>query len=275
MSGYLLCQLPKAKIPYYIKAISTNIYTMEELCFYLYNNVYLVDESIVNEHLCDWIRDELGLKKLYRRLYTELEKKDGMGNFVLPIFKEINYLSHDEFRTLQDSIRKLEAQPEDIRRKMKGDYLVNHEMYTNAINEYHEILSEQSMDSLGDQFYADVWSNMGAAYARLFLFEETAKCYEEAYRHKKSTKNYENYLCALWLSHSETEFQEVIKERGIDYKRVIQLEDKIQEVYASVIESSKYREFQQMIEKDEDDKKRKLSTALDKIMREYKRSTCS
>ena len=69
MSGYILCQLKRAKMPYYIENISTNIYSIEELCYYFYHNIYLLDETILNEHLCDWLRKELGLEKLYRRLY--------------------------------------------------------------------------------------------------------------------------------------------------------------------------------------------------------------
>ena len=61
MSGYILCQVKRARLPYYIENISTNIYSIEELCFYLYHNIYLLDSTILNEELCFWIRDELGL----------------------------------------------------------------------------------------------------------------------------------------------------------------------------------------------------------------------
>ena len=42
--SYDLCLLPQAKKPYYIENIRTNIYSLEELCFYLYNNACLIDE---------------------------------------------------------------------------------------------------------------------------------------------------------------------------------------------------------------------------------------
>ena len=59
--GYDLCLQAQAKRPYFIENIRTEIYSLEELCFYLYHNVCLIDETIMNEKLCDWIRDELGL----------------------------------------------------------------------------------------------------------------------------------------------------------------------------------------------------------------------
>ena len=100
MSGYILCQVKRAKNPYYISNISTNIYSIEELCYYLYHNIYLLDETIINEQLLVWMKEELHLRRLYQRLYVLLEEKKNIGEFILPIFKEINYLSHDQFREM-------------------------------------------------------------------------------------------------------------------------------------------------------------------------------
>ena len=74
--SYDLCQVKTASKPYYIENISTYIYSIEELCYYLYNNMYLIDRSIVGEELCNWIRDELDLKRLYRQLCDQLLKTE-------------------------------------------------------------------------------------------------------------------------------------------------------------------------------------------------------
>jgi hypothetical protein len=100
MSGYILCQVKRAKNPYYISNISTNIYSIEELCYYLYHNIYLLDETIINEQLLVWMKEELHLRRLYQRLYVLLEEKKNIGEFILPIFKEINYLSLEPFQAL-------------------------------------------------------------------------------------------------------------------------------------------------------------------------------
>ncbi|MCC8066374.1 MAG: hypothetical protein LIO94_04650, partial [Clostridiales bacterium] len=105
--SYDLCLIRQANQPYYIENIRTGIYSLEELCFYLYNNLYLIDESIINEKLCDWIRDELHLKRLYRQLYEQLDKMEkeqkspDAASFVLPIFREAGYLTSQEMRDFQ------------------------------------------------------------------------------------------------------------------------------------------------------------------------------
>lgn len=147
MSGYILCQVKRAKLPYYIENISTNIYSIEELCFYFYHNIYLLDSTILNEELCFWIRDQLGLKKLADNLYKHLDDDDmKVGDFILPVFKEINYLSLEEFRRLNQQIQQLAKEPEVLRQKRKGDYLMEHGKYVNAIKVYQKALRQETED---------------------------------------------------------------------------------------------------------------------------------
>ncbi|WP_287484995.1 hypothetical protein [Blautia sp.] len=147
MSGYILCQVKRAKLPYYIENISTNIYSIEELCFYFYHNIYLLDSTILNEELCFWIRDQLGLKKLADNLYKHLDDDDmKVGDFILPVFKEINYLSLEEFRKLNQQIQQLAKEPEVLRQKRKGDYLMEHGKYVNAIKVYQKALRQGTED---------------------------------------------------------------------------------------------------------------------------------
>ena len=147
MSGYILCQVKRAKLPYYIENISTNIYSIEELCFYFYYNIYLLDSTILNEELCFWIRDQLGLKKLADNLYKHLDDEDmKVGDFILPVFKEINYLSLEEFRKLNRQIQQLAKEPEVLRQKRKGDYLMEHGKYVNAIKVYQKALRQETED---------------------------------------------------------------------------------------------------------------------------------
>lgn len=147
MSGYILCQVKRAKLPYYIENISTNIYSIEELCFYFYHNIYLLDSTILNEELCFWIRDQLGLKKLAENLYKHLDDDEmKVGDFILPVFKEISYLSLEEFRRLNQQIRQLANEPEVLRQKRKGDYLMEHGKYVNAIKVYQRALRREAED---------------------------------------------------------------------------------------------------------------------------------
>ena len=63
MAGLILCTGEPAKTPYYILGLGMNIYSCEELCFYLCENSFILDRDIMDIKLCQWIEREIGLRK--------------------------------------------------------------------------------------------------------------------------------------------------------------------------------------------------------------------
>ncbi len=261
--GYDLCLLQQAKKPYYIESIRTGIYSLEELCFYLYNNICLIDETIINEKLCDWLRDELHLTKLYRQLYEQLEKKEDAAFFVLPIFREAGYLSHQEMREFQEQLARLEVQSEDMKQKLRGDYLVKERMYARAVWEYRQILKRKNPGKLGTQFYAAVWNNLGAAYAGLFRFEKAAECFWESYSLMKTKETFRKYISTLPLFLSEQEYQKKLDTLRADPYLV----QKIQEYNAKVCSSEEFRGYVKRM------RERDTAQTVQILKEEYCRST--
>lgn len=234
MSGYRLCYAKKATVPYYIENISMNIYTLEELCYYFQHNVYLLDETIINEGLCDWIRDELGLRPLYARLYRELDRSGSVGDFILPIFKEIKYLTHEEFKELNNILLKLEQEPDVSRRKLKGDYLVEHGKYINALKVYKSALAEAKENKLGAQFMGEVYRNMGCAHMRMFQYEEALGCLKTASESVRSTGALRDYLTAYYLARPREKYMEEGTNLGASEKLLKEIEDGVLMVKESV-----------------------------------------
>ena len=95
------------------------------------------------------LADQLGLKKLAENLYKHLDDDEmKVGDFILPVFKEISYLSLEEFRRLNQQIRQLANEPEVLRQKRKGDYLMEHGKYVNAIKVYQRALRREAEDDI-------------------------------------------------------------------------------------------------------------------------------
>ncbi len=220
-----LCQVQTASNPYFIENINTSIWSIEELCYYLYENVYLIDETICNEKLCDWLRDELGLKKLYRTMYAHLDAQDGIAYFIIPIFREIGYLTGEALHEYQEKLSRLEVQPADNRRKLKGDYLVRCGMFDDAVREYRQILNNRQPGSLGASFYAGIWNNLGVAHARTFRFKEAADCFLEAWQLTHTKEMLRKYVSVLPLYLSPEAYQKKLKTLGADEALI----DRIQE----------------------------------------------
>ena len=92
MAGYRLCGAKYAQTPYYIENISTSIYSIEELCYYFYNNIPLLDSTIIGTELTKWIASELNLPKLAENMNIALERRKSILGFLTPAFPECGYL---------------------------------------------------------------------------------------------------------------------------------------------------------------------------------------
>ena len=261
--GYDLCRVKTADEPFYLENISTNIYSIEELCFFLHEKVYLVDETVMNEKLCDWVRDSLGLKKLAKQLADLLDKESGVAAFVMPVFREIGYLAPGQMRSFQESLNKIEVQPEEIRHKLKGDYFVRSGMFGNAVNEYLQILDKQGEGNSRTVFYSQVWNNLGCAFARMFRFEDAADCFRKAWMLVHTKETLRKYVSVLPLYMTQEEYKDALASLGADNELIARM----REYSASLAEDAKKQSRQKSRGGREDP-----AAALELLKEDYRRS---
>ena len=205
MSGYILCQVKRAQKPFYIENISTNIYSIEELCYYLYHDLNLVDSTVINGRLCTWLDEELGLTRLAAKLRPFTEKAAAAEDILYPVFKEINYLSYEELRSLNSRILALNGEHMAVRAKKKGDTLVENGMYVNAIRVYGELLERDDLEQIQQGITSRILHNQGCAYSYLFQMEKALECFWKAYQAEKTPENMKTYLLAYrnFYSHED------------------------------------------------------------------------
>ena len=83
MGELLLCNEAIAAMPYFIEDVSLNLYSLEELSYYMMNNVYLIDRDFMNEELCTWISSEVKLPKLAAKLREIMHGNGPVSDFCL------------------------------------------------------------------------------------------------------------------------------------------------------------------------------------------------
>lgn len=260
MSGYILCQTKKAETPYYIENISTNIYSLEELCYYFYHNLYLVDHSILNEGLLTWIQDELNLPKLASKLRAKLGKFSSIEDFLYPVFKEINYLTYEELKGLNSRIQKLDKESPLVREKEKGDALAENGMYVHAIRAYQDLLKRENLEEVREGFRENVYHNLGCAYSYLFQMEKALECFLKAYEEHHSRSALKTYLLAFHSIRTPIEYESRAAELGAD-REVL---DEIRNALAHFARQPRVHVHN-----------RNIDNMLERFAREYHRSTGS
>ncbi len=199
MSGMILCRSEYSKRPYYIAAIAANIYSIEEMCYFLYNDIYLVGSDFFCEELFCFIERDIKEPELAKHLRFLKEQKAGLAELVLTILRYVDYYSEKEIEDLGNLIEKLDTQNVWIRLKARADSYLSSRRYNRAISNYEDIIYDKQTKELADDFYGDVWHNMGVAYARMFNFSEASKCFYQAYELNHSEESQKMYFTARQL----------------------------------------------------------------------------
>lgn len=215
MGSLILCHKKKARHPYEISRIHRRIYTIEELCYYLCNNLYLIDYTIINEQLCKWMSDELELSELSELLMDMLKNHGSVEQFVLHILNASGIYTQGELAHIQNVLEKLKNQKEVERQKFKADSLMETGELESAILVYMSIVNGDRDESVDSRFYGRVYACLAGAYGRAFLYEESARMYEKAYKICEDSKMLEGYLYACYRYLPVDEYQKMITENDV------------------------------------------------------------
>lgn len=199
MSELILCTGRLATNPYYILTGNTNVYSIEELAYFICNNVYLIDESIMSEKLCAWVSEELHLPVLSRDLMNSMKGFNTLASFVGTILEGSGYCSENEIAKVKKVLNEIGNKNEFFRRKHKADMMLATKKYNQSIYEYKKLLSYYGTRNEAPENVGAVWHNMGTAYARLFLFEDACDCFEKAYELNKNDESYIQFKYAMTM----------------------------------------------------------------------------
>ena len=186
MQGIRLCS-PQAKIPYHIEDMELNIYSVEELAYYLYHTVFFVDTGFFNERLTEYIRTGLELPGLAAKLKHSMELKNSFSDLVMLVVRESQYYEEDELKQLQKNLDIIRSKRLKERMKVRAELLYQGGKLAGANEIYNNILSEKGQPVLmtgnqeHDEFYGSIYLGLGKIKVRMFYFAEAAEDFKKAY----------------------------------------------------------------------------------------------
>lgn len=175
-----ICKYRRTKNPYVVEGLGIHIYSMEELSWFLYHNICLVDRKLFDERLCLWLENEIGCPELSERIRSGMRSGTSFQNLVVSVAGAADLFSGRELNEMGERLKSLSSLQEQERLKMRADELLDARNEFAAMEEYRHILRMHQNNRLGMAFYGAVWHNLGVACARQFLFAEAAECFRSA-----------------------------------------------------------------------------------------------
>ena len=235
MQGYL-CVGEYSSVPYLIQGLEIRVYCMEELCYGLRENSFLLDSTLMSDTLITWIRDRCGLDELADSLYPMVHRQGSLSMFVSAILQYVGLYDEDEIRQVEQTLRKGAGLSNLEKRKEQVDYLVKKKKYLAAIRGYDSLLlrweefSGMGREMPGEEIRADIWHNKGVAYSRLMLYGQAQDSFLEAYRVSGNKEEYFCYLGAKRLELPENKYISFAAGEMEHYELTLEVEQRMQEL---------------------------------------------
>lgn len=226
MGELLLCNRPIAAMPYYIEALSLNIYSLEELCYVIEHHSFLLDDNFFDEELVLWIEREIEDAQLAEQLRQSLRKEQGVMKLVELILNATGYLPYEKGLQVVSQIREMQHKTVFERRKMRADRYVENKKYINALLEYRRVLQMEEDCKKNPVVCGNIWHNQGMVFARLFLFREAKECFEKAYQYHMNLESIYEAMAACRYLGEDDELWRLGEKYGIDETEIAGLREK-------------------------------------------------
>lgn len=231
-----VCVGDYATTPYCIPGLELNVFSMEELCYCMKENAFLLDFSLMNDGLIDWIERQCGLKNLARELYQLAHKSGSLSAFAVTILTYTGLYEESVIREVEQVLKKGAGLSTVEKRKSQIDYLVRQKKFLPAIRAYDQLLKnwgefeKDTEQQPAASTRGAIFHNKGAAYAGLMLYGQAAECFLEAYKLSGSEEDYTEYLAAKRMDLSEGDYVAFAAEHADNYQHVLKLEKRLEQL---------------------------------------------
>ncbi len=221
----------QAEQPYRLEKIERNVYSIEELCYLLVQSAEILDDSLLNQELIDWIASECALPHLAESLQKYLGKQRLLSDFVAAILQYVGFVPEEkEEKTRQIVSSGQGLEPFEKRLAHAGTLRENASPYE-ALEEYRKLLED--LPSPERRLRIRALREMGRIYAEQFRFRAAAESFDKAYQLTGRSEIYLEYLACIRLGLSDSEYLAFVAEHPESGQASLLLEKRMDQLDAA------------------------------------------
>lgn len=241
-----LCVGNYAKIPYCVPGPELSVYCIEELCFCMKENAFLLDTSLMSDALIDWIDGECGLNMLAVELHKLLHKMGSFSAFVTMILEYTGLYDEEIIRATTQVLKQSAGLSGIEKRKSQIDYMVKKKRYSAAIHGYDELLKrwdvslQEGKEVPAARVRGEILHNKGVAFTGLMLYKQAAECFAQSYEITRSKVEQTAWLAAKRMELTQEEYIAFAAEKPEFYEVTLQLEKTMEALEEEFKEQPEY-----------------------------------
>ena len=245
-----LCVGEYCENAYTVEELGISVCCMEELCYCLKENAFLLDLSIMNDKLADWIGEECKVRELAKQLYPMIHKQGSLSVFVLTILQYVGMYGEEDLKQVEQVLKQGAGLSNLEIRKCQIDYMVEKRKYAAAIRGYDMLLETWStLEAEGREITsgkekASILHNKGVALTGLMLYDKAAEQFREAWQSDPDRVHLDDYLAATRMELPEDAYVAFSAQNPEFYTESLELEKSMEQFGREWEQQPEYRQLQ-------------------------------
>lgn len=276
MGRVILCETEIATTSYIFPNTRVEVFSYEELCFYIYNNAALIAEEHIGVTMFNWIEEGLHLPELSGKLRVVKEKATtDLTDLLTTILTYKEFYTMPEIKEFIFQLERMKGLSTPHFRKLQGDGFLRYHKYLKAAAIYDEIL-ERYPDLQNDKLLGAIYHNRGIAMAHNFELEAAMKSYLKAYELTKDNKSIYQYLLLMATMKERKDIEVLAKFHGVEEMVEIiydALEDTEQDVMGSPIYHRMEKAIYHYEKNNLTDFNKRMDTVIEHLKTEFREQT--
>lgn len=204
---------------------NTYLYSIEELCYYIYHNVTAFTSELRDEALVHWIEEQLDLKDCAEKLRRLIIAEAGLKDIIVCILLSCDYYSQTQINELLVKIDEfINLPPLELSIKRANNCL-KYKQYAKALAEFEDLMLDIGFAGLEDEKKSMVLHNMGVALLHskgpLSAITQFKIAYEKT-NHKESLRS---YFFLLLITRQEDKISTEMNNYGLDENFLTELRE--------------------------------------------------
>lgn len=168
MSDFKLCIKRRQAAPFYYTRFRRAIFTIEELSYLICENAHLIDDSIINKNLREFLMTTIGED------ISEYSFIDTM----IAILRSNNLYCIEEINVIINILKNYRRSDAITRAKMIGDKSLINKDYCIAIENYNAIINRSENDIIDNTILENAIFNKGVACALQLNFKSAYSMFD-------------------------------------------------------------------------------------------------
>ncbi len=238
MGKLILCSGIRTTNPYTFTRGGIKLYSMEELCYYLYHYIHLIEESMIDNQLFDFMERELDLAERASKLRMLKKQNADLKTLVTFIMCTTDYYTESEIKELLSLMDEIAGMSMVKRNIIKAKYFLKEHQYDQAAAEYVRILHSPDATELTPEEYGNLYHNLAVARLHITGLKESSKLFAKAYEHNHREESLKQYLYTLRLMSKEEEYHQRAEQYSVAGETDEAIRNYISEVEKDVMSNS-------------------------------------